>query len=188
VYTCVHHEKPGLRGAAVVGDVSDFLVRCHCHNPCLFGVRCDGLWLSGPDFQIACILGVPCALLVVHKLLSCVSLGFFFPERNQVWSWLGTLWVSVTGHRFPMSVAVLLADYRRPWRPAPEAEGLWVRLRLLCVAAVWKAHCRRHHGDQTPFVTVIAGLVSRVRELMARDAARVTPDGPLVATVGGPPF
>ncbi len=32
---------------------------------------------------------------------------------------------------------------------------------------------------------MIAGLVSRVRELMARDAALVTPDGPLVATVGG---
>ena len=34
-------------------------------------------------------------------------------------------------------------------------------------------------------VTVIAGVVSRVRELMARDAALVIPDGPLVATVGG---
>jgi hypothetical protein len=32
---------------------------------------------------------------------------------------------------------------------------------------------------------VIAGLVSRVRELMAWDAALVTPDGPLVATVRG---
>ncbi len=64
------------------------------------------------------------------------------------------------------------------------AIALWVRLRLLCVAALWKAHCRRHHGDRTPLVTVIAGLVSRVRELMARDAAIVTPDGPLIATVG----
>jgi hypothetical protein len=68
---------------------------------------------------------------------------------------------------------------------APDAEALWVRLRLLCVAALWKAHCRRHHGDRTPLVTVIAVLVSRVRELMARDAALVIPDGPLLATVGG---
>jgi hypothetical protein len=36
-----------------------------------------------------------------------------------------------------MTVAVLLADDRRPWRPAPDAEALWVRLRLLCVAAVF---------------------------------------------------
>ncbi len=86
-----------------------------------------------------------------------------------------------------MTVAVLLANDRRPWRPAPDAAALWVRLRLLCVAALWKAHCRRHHGDRTPLVviTVVAGLVSRVRELMARDAALVTFDGPLVATVGG---
>jgi hypothetical protein len=77
-------------------------------------------------------------------------------------------------------------DDRRPWRRMPQA--LWVRLRLLCVTALWGAHCRRHHGDQTPLVTMIAGLVSRVRELMARDAAFVTPDGPLVATVGGTPF
>jgi hypothetical protein len=80
------------------------------------------------------------------------------------------------------------ADDRRPWRPAPDAEALWVRLRLVCVAALWKAHCRRHDGNGAPLVTVIAGLVFRVREIMARDAADVGPDGPLVATVGGAPF
>jgi hypothetical protein len=53
------------------------------------------------------------------------------------------------------------------------------------MAALWKAHCRRYHGDRTPLVTVIAGLVSRVRELRARAAGFVTPDGPLVAAVVG---
>ena len=122
--------------------------------------------------------GAPHYDTLSHVFLTC-------PLACQVWGWLGTLWESVTGHRFPTSVAVLLADDRRPWRPAPDAEALWVRLRLLCVAALWKAHCRRQHGDRTPLVTVIAGVVSRVRELMARDAALVIPDGPLVATVGG---
>jgi hypothetical protein len=122
--------------------------------------------------------GAPHYDTLSHVFLTCLL-------ASQFWSWLGTLWESVTGHRFPMTVAVLLADDRRPSRPAPDAEALWVRLSLLCVAALWKAHCRRHHGDHTPLVTVIAGLVPRVRELMARDAALVTPDGPLIATVGG---
>ncbi|MFY7873476.1 MAG: reverse transcriptase domain-containing protein [Limnohabitans sp.] len=122
--------------------------------------------------------GAPHYDTLSHVFLTC-------PLARQAWGWLGTLWESLTGHRFPMSVAVLLADDRRPWRPAPDAEALWVRLRLLCVAALWKAHCRRHHGDRTPLVTVVAGLVSRVRALMASDAALVTPDGPLVANVGG---
>jgi hypothetical protein len=125
--------------------------------------------------------GAPHYDTLSHVFLTC-------PLASQVWSWLGTLWESVTGHRFPMTVAVLLADDRRPWRPAPDAEALWVRLRLLCEGALWKAHCRRHHGHRTPLVIVIAGLVSRVRELMGGDAALVTPDGPLFATVGGTPF
>jgi hypothetical protein len=123
-------------------------------------------------------VGRPTTITLSHVFLTC-------PLASQVWSWLGTVWESVTGHRFPMSVAVLLADDRRPWRPTPDPEALWVRLRLLCVAALWKAHCRRHHGNRMPLVTVVAGLVTRVRELMARDAALVTPDGPLVDTVGG---
>jgi hypothetical protein len=41
-----------------------------------------------------------------------------------------TLWGSMAGRRFPMSVAVLLANNRWPWRPARDAEALWVRLRL----------------------------------------------------------
>jgi hypothetical protein len=62
---------------------------------------------------------------------------------------------SVTGHCFPMSVPVLLTDERRPWCPAPEAEALWVRLRLLSVVALWRAHCCRHHGDRAPLLTVL---------------------------------
>jgi hypothetical protein len=88
--------------------------------------------------------GAPHYDTLSHVLLTC-------PLASLVWSWLGTLWESVTGHRFPMTVAVLLADDRRPWRPAPDAEALWVRLCLLCMAALWKAHCRRHHATARPF-------------------------------------
>jgi hypothetical protein len=122
--------------------------------------------------------GEPTFDTLSHTFLSC-------PLAHQVWVWVGDLWASLTGARFPVSVAVLLADDRRAWQPPPDAAELWLRLRLLTLAALWKAHCRRGHGVPTPLVTVIAGFVSRVRAIMASDAALVCDDGPRFATVGG---
>jgi hypothetical protein len=113
-----------------------------------------------------------------HVFLTC-------PLADQVWGWLGDLWESLTDGRFPLSVAVLLADDRREWQPAPDAVALWLRLRVLTLAALWKAHCSRSHGERTPLVIVIAGLVSRIRAVMSSDAALVDPDRPRLATVGG---
>ncbi len=92
-------------------------------------------------FFIHSMCGAPHYDIRSHLTRTC-------PLARQVWGWLGTLWESLTG--FPMSVAVLLVDDRWLWHPAPDAEPLWVRLRLLCMAALWKAHYRCYHCDQTP--------------------------------------
>ncbi len=93
---------------------------------------------------------------------------------------MGTLRKSLTCHRFPH-----LADDCQAWRPALDTEALWVGLRLLCVAALWKAYCRRHHGNRTPLFTVIAGLNSRVRVFMASKPPLLPLTGPSPPTLGG---
>jgi hypothetical protein len=78
-----------------------------------------------------------------------------------------------------------MADDRRMWRPAPDAADLWIRLRILGLATLWKAHCRRGHGTPTPMPSVLAGFVSRIRAVIASDAALVDPDRAMYATIAG---
>ena len=149
---------------------------------CLFtGVFKGYIGIAMPPGDRFCLhptCGEPTFDTLSHTFLTC-------PLAHQVWTWVGDLWATLTGARFPVCVAVLLADDRRAWQPPPDAAELWLRLRLLVLAALWKAHCRRGHGDPTPLVTVIAAFVSRVRAVMASDAALVCDDGPQFATVGG---
>jgi len=149
---------------------------------CVFtGVFKGYLHMTVPADALFCLhtsCGAPHFDTLSHTFLTC-------PLAQQLWRWLGDVWSALTDARFPVSAAVLMADDRRMWRPAPDAADLWVRLRILGLATLWKAHCRRSHGTPTPMPSVLAGFVSRVRAVIASDAALVDPDRPRYATIAG---
>jgi hypothetical protein len=95
--------------------------------------------------------GAPHFDTLSHTFLTC-------PLAQELWRWLGDVWSALTDARFPVCAAVLMADDRRMLRPAPDAVDMWIRLRILGLATLWKAHCRRGPGTPTPMPSVLAGF------------------------------
>ena len=124
----------------------------------------------------------PCAQVaeetLTHLFIAC-------PLARATWEWLGNVWEAVTLMRFPIHPGVLLADDRRVWYPPPEVGALWLRLRIITLGALWRASCRRRHGEITSPLLVCASVVSKVRAAIARDAFLVSAARPLMDTVRG---
>ncbi len=166
-------EAAGPAGEAGSGARPDGALSCCTTRP-------GGAWSSGFSLTPGATAGA-----------GCDTAGGGGGDRGGVGgvpgvqSMLGDVWSALTDARFPVCAAVLMADDRRMWRPAPDAADLWIRLRILGLAKLWKAHCRRVQGTATPMPSVLAGFVSRVRAVIASDAALVDPDRPRYAMIAG---
>ncbi len=77
--------------------------------------------------------GAPRFDTLSHTFLTC-------PLAQQLWRWLGDVWSALTDAPLPVCAAVLMADDRRMRCPAPDAADLWIRLRILGLATLWRAH------------------------------------------------
>jgi len=113
-----------------------------------------------------------------HLFLDC-------PLARRTWTWLQQVWVALGDTAFPLSPAVLLTDDTRLWAPAPPLRALWLRMRVITLTALWKANCRRRHGEIVNPTLVTASIISSTRTAIARDAALVTAERPSVDTVRG---
>jgi hypothetical protein len=107
---------------------------------------------------------------ITHALIHC-------PLAASVTTWLCDLWDAVTGggNRPPRTVAVLLGDDQRAWRPRDV--GLWQRLRLTTLYALWQASRKRSmEGTPTNPASVVAKVVYGARSSMQQDWCRVEGD------------
>ena len=107
---------------------------------------------------------------ITHVLLEC-------PLAVSVVTWLRDLWDAVTGggNRPPHTVAVLLGDDQRTWQPRDA--GLWMRLRIATLHALWMAAWKRaRDGTPTNAASVAAKVVFGGRSSMQEDWCRVEGD------------
>ena len=107
---------------------------------------------------------------ITHVLLAC-------PLAVSVITWLRDLWDAVTGggNRPPHTVAVLLGDDQRTWQPRDA--GLWMRLRIATLHALWMAAWKRaRDGTPTNPASVAAKVVYGGRGSMQEDWCRVEGD------------
>ena len=112
-----------------------------------------------------------------HLFLTCPSVA---PAAD----WLCRLWAAVAGPGSaapPCTVAVLLADDDRTWRPggSEEQQELWTTLRLSWLHAVWTLRCRRLREPLGPALTpagIVGVVVANVKRLIRRDFTRTTCD------------
>ena len=107
---------------------------------------------------------------ITHILLEC-------PLAVSVITWLRDLWDAVTGggNRPPNTVAVLLGDDQRTWQPRDA--GLWMRLRIATLLALWMAAWKRgRDGTPTNAASVAAKVVYGGRSSMQEDWCRVEGD------------
>ena len=172
VWRAVH--KSGL-------DRGDRVTALRVLHGCLFtGVFKASVHRCGPEDRFclypACGRGTDETLS--HLYVSC-------PQATLVWGWLGDVWEALTFNRFPIHAGLLLADDHRVWSPPPELRALWMRLRIITIGALWRACCRRRHGETTTPLLIAAGIVAKARAAMARDAFLVRAPRPLMDTVRG---
>ena len=112
-----------------------------------------------------------------HLFLTCPSVA---PAAD----WLCRLWAAVAGPGSaapPCTVAVLLADDDRTWRPggSEEQQELWTTLRLSWLHSVWTLRCRRLREPLGPAITpagIVGVVVANVKRLIRRDFTRTICD------------
>ena len=103
----------------------------------------------------------PAADNLTHIFTQC-------PAYAAAREWLADLWQAVSGHRPPLTAAVLMADCSSAWPQHPSSPSLaelWSAVRISWLHAVWLTH-RQPNASQRHSNAVVGRAVATLREQM----------------------